>query len=48
MLQNIKNLVEVKTLTKKEQQTIHGGIHRCAMDGCPPGLVCTKSGCKEL
>ena len=48
MLYNIRNLKKVKNLTKKEQQTINGGIHRCAMDGCPPGLVCIKSGCVEL
>ena len=48
MLDTLKQLHEVKFLSKKQQQTINGGIHRCAMDGCPPGLVCIKTGCVEL
>jgi len=33
MLQNIRNLTEIKTLTKKEQSSITGGKLQCAPYG---------------
>lgn len=39
-------------LDKIEQKKIHGGIHICALDGCPPGYVCIPTapgaGCRLL
>ena len=48
MLDTLKQLNEVKILTKNQQQTINGGIHICAIDGCPPGLICIRIGCVKL
>jgi hypothetical protein len=48
MLKNILKLDGAQELTKNEQKVITGGIHRCAIDGCPPGYFCTKVGCKLL
>ncbi|UOX34509.1 hypothetical protein LXD69_03115 [Flavobacterium sediminilitoris] len=47
MKKSILNLRDVQVLSQKEQKTIKGGIHVCAIDGCPPGLFCTKVGCKK-
>ena len=46
MLKNISNLGSV--LNKNEQISINGGIHICALDGCPEGLICMKFGCIEM
>jgi len=29
-----------KALNKAEQKQINGGVHICALNGCPPGYIC--------
>ncbi|WP_298119259.1 hypothetical protein [Flavobacterium sp.] len=46
MKKSILGLIGIQELTKNEQKSIQGGIHRCAIDGCPVGYCCTRVGCK--
>ena len=47
-MKKLQNLVGVKTLNNKEQQSIKGGKLQCNHDGtCPTGWTCIYGTCER-